>query len=60
MQELEMPCKKGLSCHPTIIASKLKELGKDHDKELLSWKQKVEFTDEVKRGLEILTAKLAN
>lgn len=53
-----MLCKMGLSCHPTTVASKLKELGKDHDKLLLSWKQKVEFTDEVKRGSEILKSEL--
>ena len=54
-----MLCKMGLSCHPTTVASKLKEMGKDHDKQLLAWKKKVEFTDEVNRGSEILKAALA-
>lgn len=34
-----MLSKMGLSCHPATVALKLKELGKDHDKQLLAWKK---------------------
>ncbi|KAJ7336002.1 hypothetical protein OS493_013372 [Desmophyllum pertusum] len=40
------------------VASKLKELGKDHDQELLKWKQSLERDDEIKRGTEILKAEI--
>ena len=53
-----MLCKMGLSCHPTTIATKLKELGKDHDIELLAWKGSLEFDDEVKRCKEMLTTEV--
>lgn len=53
-----MLCKMGLSCHPSTVASKLKELGKDHDQELLKWKQSLERVDEIKRGTEILKAEI--
>ena len=44
----------GLSCYPSTVASKLKELGKDHDQELLKWIQQLEWDDEIKKGTEIL------
>ena len=53
-----MLCKVGLSCHPSTVASKLKDLGKDHDQELLKWKQKIEWDNEIKKGTEILKAEV--
>ena len=50
-----MLCKMGLSCHPTTVATKLKELRKDHDKELLAWKGSLEFNDEIKKCKKMLT-----
>ena len=47
-----------LSCHPSTVACKLKELGKDHDHELLKWKQSLERDDEMKRRKEILKAEI--
>ena len=44
----------GLSCHPKTVASKLKELGNDHDQELLEWKETLRCNDEIKRGAEML------
>ena len=58
LQGLDMLCKMGLSCHPTTVSSKLKELGKDHDRQLLSWKESEEFHDEVKRCNDMLTKEL--
>lgn len=43
LQGLEMLCKVELSCHPTTVSSKLKELGKDHDRQLLVWKERENF-----------------
>ena len=40
----------GLSCHPSSVASKLRELGKDHDKDLSTWKKISEQDHEIKRG----------
>ena len=47
-------CKMGLSCHPSSVASKLRELGKDHDKDLLTWKKISEQDHEIKRGTKML------
>ena len=58
LQGLEMLCKMGLSCHPTTVSSKLKELGKDHDRQLLEWKERDEFHDEVQRCNDMLTKEL--
>ena len=49
-----MVCKMGLSCHPKTVSSKLKELGKDHDQELLKWKATLQCNDEIKRGAGML------
>ena len=54
-----MLCKMGLSCHLSTVASKLKELGKDHDQELLKWKQSLEQGYEIKRGTELLKSEIA-
>ena len=54
LQGLEMLCEMGLSCHPTTVSSKLKELGKDHDIQLLEWKERYEFHDEVQRCNDML------
>lgn len=53
-----MLCEMGLSCHPSIVVSKLKEPGKDHDQELLKWKQQLEWDDEIKKGREMLKAEV--
>ena len=53
-----MLCKMGVSCHPLTVASKLRELGKDHDQELLKWKKTLEWDDEIKKGTEMLKAEV--
>lgn len=51
-----MLCKVGLSCHPATVATKAKQVGKDHEKELLEWKKSLEYDYEVKRGTAMLKA----
>ncbi|KAK2551936.1 hypothetical protein P5673_026930 [Acropora cervicornis] len=46
-----------LSCHPSTVVSELKELGKDHDQELLNSKQQLEWDNEIKKGTDMLKAR---
>lgn len=50
LQGLDILFTIGLTCNPRTLALKMKDLGKNHDMELIQWKSRLELGNEVKRA----------
>lgn len=60
LQGLDILFKIGLTCNPRTLALKMKDLGKNHDMELIQWKSRLELKNEVKRAHDIVREELSS
>lgn len=54
LQGLDILFKIGLTCNPRTLALKMKDLGKNHDMELIQWKSRLELKNELSGPMTLL------